>query len=111
MINLNNKKFISKYNSKNGEVSSDTVFHYHQDKTIIWAEYGGGQIIKGNIFGRIVENHIEFSYYHVNTDYEVMKGTCKSYPKITENGKIKLKEFWQWTCKDKSSGKSTLIEI
>lgn len=111
MINLNNKKFILECNSDNGEISSETTFHYHQNKNIIWAEYSGGQILKGSIIGKIVENHLEFSYHHINTDYEVVTGTCKSYPEITENGKIRLKEFWQWTCKDNSKGESTLIEM
>lgn len=110
-IDLNNRKFRTQSNSDNGDVSSDTIFHYHQDENIIWAEYGGGQIIKGNLIGKLVESHLEFSYHHINTDYEVMTGICKSYPEKTGNGKIRLKEYWQWSCKDKSSGESTLIEI
>jgi len=30
---------------------------------------------------------------------------------LTDNGKIKLYEKWEWTSGDKSSGKSVLIEI
>jgi len=110
-INLNNKKFKSEFNSKNGEVSDQTIFSYNQKDNIIWAEYGGGQIIKGSIIGKIIDNHIEFVYQHTNKENELMTGNCKSYPEYTENGKIRLKEIWKWTCKDNSSGKSTLIEI
>jgi hypothetical protein len=48
-IDLNNKKFKSEFNSKNGEISNQTVFTYYQKDSIIWAEYSGGQIVKGNI--------------------------------------------------------------
>jgi len=110
-INLNNKKFKSEYNSKNGEVSDQTIFSYHQKDTIIWAEYSGGQIIKGNIIGKIIANHLEFVYQHINKENELMTGSCKSQVEKTENGRIRLKEMWQWTCKDNSSGTSILIEM
>jgi hypothetical protein len=40
-----------------------------------------------------------------------MTGKCRSYPEPIENGKIKLKEFWEWTSGDNSSGESIIIEI
>jgi len=43
MLNLDNKKFIAVENTANGEVSSQTEFHYHQQGKMIWAEYGGGR--------------------------------------------------------------------
>lgn len=40
MLNLDNKKFVAVENTSNGEVSSQTEFHYHQQGKMIWAEYG-----------------------------------------------------------------------
>jgi len=111
MVNLDNRKFVPIYNSINGEVSQETVFHYHQDKNIIWAEYSGGQIIKGNIVGKVIDDHVEFVYQHINSKNEIMTGKCKSYPELIENGKVKLKEFWEWTSGDRSFGESIIIEI
>ena len=51
MLNLDNKKFIAVENTANGEVSSQTEFHYHQQGKMIWAEYGGGEILKGFLIG------------------------------------------------------------
>ena len=110
-VNLNNRKFVAIYNSINGEVSDQTIFHYYQKDDVVWAEYAGGQIVKGNIIGKVVEDHIEFFYQHINTKKELMTGKCKSYPELIENGKVKLKEFWEWTSGDKSSGESIVIEI
>lgn len=98
-------------NSENGEVSDNTIFSYFQEENIIWADYHGGEIIKGHLIGTITEdNSLEFVYHHINTSNEVMTGKCISYPEITNAGKIRLKEFWEWTCKDFSKGKSILIE-
>jgi len=110
-INLDNKIFQAKSNSENGEVSSDTRFHYHQDGAIIWAEYQGGSILKGSLIGKIVnDEYLEFVYQHINDQDEMLTGKCKSYPEIIENEKILLKESWQWTCRDFSHGESVLIE-
>lgn len=110
-IDLNNRKFKSEFNFKNGEVSGQTIFSYNQMDNIIWAEYSGRAILKGNIIGKIVENHLEFVYQHINKENDLMTGKCIIKPEQTKNGKLRLKETWQWTCKDNSSGKSILIEI
>lgn len=111
-IDLNNKEFKSLRNSSNGEVSSETIFVYKQSGDIIYADYYGGDIIKGHLVGKIVNNeYLEFVYQHINTKKEIMTGKCRSYPGIDKKGKTILKEVWQWTCKDNSCGESTLIEI
>lgn len=110
-LNLNGKKFGLESTSINGEVSMQTVFYYGQKNKTIWADYSGGEVVKGTLIGKIIDNHLEFVYQHINTKSELMTGTCKSYPEYTKEGKIRLKEIWQWTCKDNSRGQSALIEI
>lgn len=110
-INLNNKKFKALENSDNGEVSSLTIFHYKQEGDVISASYQGGDILRGFLVGKIVEEHLKFTYQHVNKDMEILTGKCISYPKIQEDGKLLLNEKWEWTCKDFSKGTSLLIEI
>lgn len=111
-INLNKKSFQAKFNSENGEVSTQTIFSYHQENEMIWANYKGGSIVKGNLIGKIVnDEYLEFVYHHINVDQEVMTGKCKSFPELLDDGKILLREVWQWTCKDFSEGESVLVEI
>ena len=111
-INLDNKRFKTLSNTDNGEVSLETIFHYRQSDEIITATYQGGSILQGQLIGKIFfDNHLEFSYQHINTNKELMTGFCKSYPTINKEGKIILEEFWQWTCKDNSKGQSTIVEI
>lgn len=111
-IDLDNRKFKMQSNTDNGEVSEDTIFHYKQSEKIIWADYQGGNIVKGNLIGKVVDNkYLDFVYHHINMNGEIMTGVCLSYPEILDTGKMIVKEFWQWTCKDNSKGESILTEI
>ena len=92
-INYDGRKFVPKMNSKNGEVSEQTVFTYHQSGNLLWAEYSGGDIWKGSLIGTVLSNgELDFVYHHMNRDMQVKTGKCHSVPTILENGKIELSE-------------------
>ena len=112
MINLNKRIFKAISNSDSGEVSEDTLFHYYQNENIISAEYSGGQIIKGNLIGKQLNNgDFDFVYQHINFNNEIKIGKCLSKAILQNNGKIKLLEKWQWLCDNMLQGESELIEI
>lgn len=112
MINYNNKKFKAISNSENGELSTDTVFHYKQEGNVLHSEYSGGPIIKGHLIGKVHEDgSIELVYHQINDEGIIKTGRCNSSPEIMENGKIRLKESWEWLSGDKGKGESLLIEI
>jgi hypothetical protein len=111
-MNYDGKKFKPIQNSENGETSGDTVFEYKQNGNILTSEYQGGQIRKGHLIGLVGSNgNIDMRYQQINTKGQLMTGVCLSKPEVTNNGKIRLHEEWQWTSGDKSSGKSILEEI
>ena len=111
-INYDGRKFVPKMNSKNGEVSEQTVFTYHQSGNLLWAEYSGGDIWKGSLIGTVLSNgELDFVYHHMNRDMQVKTGKCHSVPTVLENGKIELLEKWEWTNGDCSKGKSLLVEV
>ena len=109
-LNLNGKKFKSISNSKNGEISSSTIFEYRQNGNIIWATYQGGEIIFGTLSGKIENENLIFNYQHQNFNGELKTGKCESLVEV-KDGKLILNENWEWTCDDFSKGKSTLEEI
>ncbi len=110
-INYDNKKFASVENSESGEVSSETVFHYHQKDNLVWAEYAGGGIVFGNLIAKVDENgNLEMRYQHLNKQGELMTGICHSTPEILADGRIRLYEKWQWTSGDLSEGESIIEE-
>lgn len=111
-MNYNDKNFRVIDNSDNGEVSQKMIFTYKQTSNILTSKYSGGKIIQGHLIGVVSEKGIiEMSYHQVNTDGEIMTGTCTSTPEFLPNHKIRLHESWQWTSDDKSKGKSILEEI
>jgi hypothetical protein len=111
-ICYDNKHFIAVTNTDNGEVSKSTVFHYHQENDIVWAEYSGGEIVKGFLIGKADrDSRLEFSYQHVNIHSEIRVGICKSSPERLDDGRLRLIETWQWLNGDKSTGSSVVEEV
>lgn len=110
-VTYDNKIFVPKVNSENGEVDGQTRFAYHQKGNMIWAEYSGGEIEKGFLIGTVdVDGNLDFTYQHLNTKMQVRIGKCHSIPTILSDGKIELHEEWQWLNGDKSKGSSVLVE-
>lgn len=106
---VNDKQFVAIENSESGEVSAQTTFCYHQKGDIIWAEYSGGSVIRGFLVGTIDnQNHLHFTYQHINTEKVLKSGACDSVPK-TVNGKLRFYEKWKWT--DGEEGESVIEEI
>ena len=111
-IDYDGIKFVPKMNSENGEVSEQTVFRYHQNGSLLWAEYSGGNIQKGSLIGTVQTNgELDFVYHHINHDMRIKTGKCHSVPTLLENGKIELSEKWEWTSGACSKGESLLIEV
>lgn len=111
-INYNGRKFRAVTNSGDGEVSTQTIFSYHQDGIVVWAEYAGGKILRGQMMGiALPDGRLEFRYQHVNDAHELMTGICLSTPEILPDGRIQLHEQWQWTCGENASGESVVEEI
>ena len=111
-ISYDNRKFASIQNSGTGEVSSETVFHYHQKDNLVWAEYSGGEITFGNLIAKVMENDcLEMRYQHLNKSGALMTGKCFSTPEVLEDGRIRLYEKWHWTSGDFSAGESIVEEI
>lgn len=111
MCNLNNRKFRGAQNSANGQVSGETLFHYHQEGSLLWGEYGGGEIRLGRIVGSVIgPDKIHFSYSHVDKEGELKTGLCTSMVSKDKNGLYILSENWQWTSGDCSSGESLVKE-
>lgn len=106
---VNDRQFVAIENSESGEVSAQTTFCYHQKDNVIWAEYSGGSVIRGFLVGTIdSQNHLHFTYQHINTEKILKSWACDSALK-TVNGKLRFYEKWKWT--DGEEGESVIEEI
>lgn len=112
MINYHNKTFRPSSTPGNGDVNEETVFIYRQDGNIVTASYAGGNVISGHLIAFVDEKgSLDMRYHHINTNHELMTGTCASTPVLMEKGKLVLHEKWQWTCGDMNKGESVIEEI
>lgn len=105
------KHFVAVSNTENGEVDSSTMFEYYQKDHVVWANYSGKDIIKGDLLGTVDDKgELDFYYQHINVNNEVRIGKCHSIPEVLEDGRLRLKEEWQWLNGDMSKGSSMLEE-
>lgn len=111
-FDLNNRKFSSVANTENGDVDDHTIFYYQQEGELVWADYSGGSVRRGNLIARWVEeNLLEMRYQHLATDNEFRTGRCLSRAEILPDGRLRMHEEWQWTSGDHSTGTSIIEEI
>lgn len=111
-INYDNRRFASVNNTANGEVTAETIFHYHQEGALVWATYRGGAIVFGTLIAKVDEQDcLEMRYQHLNTAGELMTGRCRSTPELLPDGRLRLHEAWQWTTGDGTQGVSVIEEL
>ena len=111
-INYHHKVFKAISNTGSGQVTGDTLFHYYQEGTTLWAEYMGGEISRGQIIGKVAEDgRLRFHYQHIDNNGNLCAGYCQSKPIILEDGRIRLYESWEWTSGRTGSGESIIEEI
>jgi hypothetical protein len=111
-ISYNERAFRSVINSESGDVGAETVFRYHQEGTVVWAEYSGGDVVRGQLIAVCAEDGtLDMNYQHINADGELMAGTCISRPEIMNDGRLRLYEKWRWTRGDTTAGESVIEEV
>ncbi len=111
-INFDGKTFGLLANSENGEVSTETLFYYKQDDSLVTAEYHGGSIKCGKIIAKQNENNsLEMLYQCLTNEGELKAGSANVKVSINSDGKIQMNLDWQWLNGERSSGTSTYVEI
>ena len=106
------KKFCSVANSATGDVSSETSFIYHQSGELVWASYEGGSVRFGTLVAKAdADGRLDACYQHLTVDGELKTGECQSVPEQLDDGRLRLRETWQWTCGSRASGSSIVEEV
>jgi hypothetical protein len=84
--------------------------HYHQDGSLVWAEFHGGPVQTGRLVGVCgPDGVITAAYCQVMADGEVIAGTCRSTPDTLPDGRLRLTERWRRA--DGSQGISRIEEL
>lgn len=99
-------------NTRFGEVSHETIFHYHQDQDIVWGEYSGGAIVRGMLLAGVeADGSLNLRFQYINADGEIRTGILHSRPEILADGRYRIYERWQLTSGNQANGESVLEEI
>jgi len=108
---FNDKKFtVIKNEGQDAEVNRDTIFHFYQQNGILYAEYTGGNIKYGEMFGAIENDRVTFYYKQENMAGLSKKGTSEAkIIKLPEN-KIRLIDEWKWSSQE-GKGSCVLEEV
>ena len=112
MINYDCRRFQSVSNCEGGDVTGETVFTYRQQSDLLWGEYYGGQIRRGNLVGKVDNaGNLEFVYHHLTIEGVLKSGYCRSTPEILPDFRVRLHERWKWLNGDQLAGESIIEEI
>lgn len=111
-IDYNNRLFQCVGDNPAGDVSRETVFHYRQVGTAVWATYSGGEVICGTMVGiQRDDNRLDLRYQHVTCGGSLRSGRCMSTPVMLADGRIRLREVWSWSEGGIGSGMSEVEEL
>ncbi|MGW2487731.1 hypothetical protein ACWCV9_10965 [Streptomyces sp. NPDC001606] len=93
-----------------GQVGTRTRFSYHEKDGEIWAEYAGGDVVRGHLVGTREGDRLDFRYVQLRTDGTTASGHCVSTVVELPDGRLRLEETWEWESAP-GSGTSVVEEI
>ncbi|WP_405832099.1 hypothetical protein [Streptomyces sp. NBC_01176] len=79
-----------------GQVGTGTRFTYHEKDGEIWAEYAGGDIVRGRLLGTREGDRLDFRYVQLGRDGTTSGGHCVSDVVELSDGRLRLEETWEW---------------
>lgn len=83
-----------------GQVGARTRFTYHEEDGRIWAEYAGGDVVRGHLVGTRDGDALDFRYVQLGQDGTTSSGHCVSAVVELPDGRIRLDERWEWESRE-----------
>ncbi|MFE9437787.1 hypothetical protein ACFYO2_02015 [Streptomyces sp. NPDC006602] len=77
-------------------MSTRTRFAYHEKDGEIWAEYAGGDVVRGYLVGTREGDRLDFRYVQLKEDGTTSSGHCASTVVELSDGRVRLEETWEW---------------
>ncbi|MFI6488158.1 hypothetical protein [Streptomyces sp. NPDC050564] len=93
-----------------GQVGTRTRFTYHEKDGEIWAEYAGGDVVRGHLVGTRERDRLDFRYVQLKRDGGTSSGHCVSRVVELADGRVRLEETWEWESQT-GSGTSVVEEV
>ncbi|MEU5978582.1 hypothetical protein [Streptomyces sp. NPDC047315] len=93
-----------------GQVGVRTRFEYHEQDGRIWADYEGGDVVRGHLVGTREGDRLDFRYVQLRTDGSTSSGHCVSTVVELPDGRVRLEESWEWESQE-GSGTSVVEQL
>ncbi|MGW0774324.1 hypothetical protein ACWD01_11890 [Streptomyces sp. NPDC002835] len=93
-----------------GQVGTRTRFTYHEERGTVWAEYQGGDVVRGHLVGTREGDRLDFRYVQLKTDGGTSSGHCVSLVVELPDGRVRLEETWEWESQE-GRGTSVVEEL
>jgi hypothetical protein len=93
-----------------GQVGTRTRFSYHEKDGEIWAEYSGGDVVRGHLVGTREGDRLDFRYVQLKHDGTTSSGHCVSAVVELPDGRVRLEEAWEWESQP-GSGTSVVEQV
>ncbi|MDX3689146.1 hypothetical protein PV726_02110 [Streptomyces europaeiscabiei] len=93
-----------------GQVGTRTRFAYHEKDGEIWAEYAGGDVVRGHLVGTRAGDRLDFRYVQLRTDGTTASGHCRSLVVELPDGRVRLEETWEWESRP-GGGRSVVEQV
>ena len=93
-----------------GQVGTRTRFTYREREGRIWAEYTGGDVVRGHLVGTREGDTLDFRYVQLKQDGTTSGGHCVSTVAELPDGRVRLDERWEWESQE-GSGTSVVEEL
>ncbi|MEW2416559.1 hypothetical protein AB0953_22935 [Streptomyces sp. NPDC046866] len=93
-----------------GQVGRQTRFAYHEQDGRIWAEYAGGDVVRGHLVGTRAGDALDFRYVQLRLDGTTASGHCTSLLSELPDGRLRLEETWSWESQE-GSGTSAVEQL
>ncbi|WP_055491858.1 hypothetical protein [Streptomyces sp. TP-A0356] len=93
-----------------GQVGTRTRFAYHEEDGEIWAEYTGGDVVRGHLVGTREGDRLDFRYVQLKRDGTTSSGHCVSRVVELPDGRVRLEESWEWESQT-GSGTSVVEQV
>ncbi|KUN03777.1 hypothetical protein AQI95_20175 [Streptomyces yokosukanensis] len=93
-----------------GQVGTSTRFAYHEKNGEVWAEYAGGDVVRGHLVGTRQGDRLDFRYVQLRTDGTTACGHCASTVAELPDGRLRLVEAWEWESRT-GSGTSVVEQV
>lgn len=112
-FNLNERRFILASNSAGADAAAGgTIFHFRQRGLIVWATYEGGGIELGLFLGESDGGRrLNFRFDQITATGELRSGRGVSQIQDLGDGRLRLRDVWEYTSGASGSGEAVLEEL